>query len=261
MRIMAFLVSYKTPRWTPVAVRSYLRQWPDESVLVIDNNPSPQERGWSPIIDSERVWLDQQSNVVRVFNSGRRGHGDGMDMGLEWCRDHGIDVIVHFEPDCVIRGTEWRDRLLGALENGAEMAGAHRYAFGPIHPCPSAWRTDVDWPSFRSHQRSEDEKHPRFRELFDLPLRLDTAARQGSSKLEFWSRFWDTAQRAWFFAAVRDKAILIDKELAAGFKHYWKGSSNNRNHSHLERLHAEFVAESTGGRAPASQASGGHDQR
>lgn len=240
MNLVTVLISYCSPRWTRVAVSSYLRQWPGERLLVVDNNPEPTSKDWNDDYAAEREWLNRIPGVILYRNRLYRSHGAGMDCALKWCRDQGVGAMVHIEPDCLVTGTRWRELLEQAVGEGAEMAGTHRYAFGPIHPCPSIWRTDVDWPSFQTATRTDDELHPRFPEVFDLPLRLKTAAAGGKRKWEFWSRNWDTAQRAWFHAAVRDKARVIDKASATGFKHYWKGSRENKNHSHLAELWHEF---------------------
>jgi hypothetical protein len=45
---------------------------------------------------------------------------------------------------------------------------------------------------------------------------------------DYWAHYWDTAQKAWFEAAIRDKAILIPEVIGfKDFRHFWGGSTGN----------------------------------
>src|SRR5262249_43128360 len=128
---------------------------------------------------------------------------------------------------------QWRDNLLRAIEEGAWMAGAYRKPWGPIHPTPSAWLIREARTSFRGRPNVGDKDHPRFRELVDLEELKSRALRDGcwhSARLK-----GDTADGAWFHAAVHDRAALVS---APDFRHFWLGSF----HGHLsrQRLVAEF---------------------
>ena len=161
MRVVPVLVAYFTADWIRVALTSYLHHFPDDRVLVVDNNPSRGEVGWLPMCERERHWLRSHPRVDFLANpllpspvDGYTPHGLGMDAALAWCRDRGADVLLHFEPDCVIEGRQWRENLLGAISEGAWMAGSVRKAFGPIHPTPSAWRVDQVHGSFTARERA-----------------------------------------------------------------------------------------------------------
>src|SRR5262249_44696131 len=99
-----------------------------------------------------------------------------------------------------------------------------RHSHGPTHPTPSAWALAELRASFRAKQpRAPDEAHPRFRELIDLE---DLRAKY--QPLGLWSRwagYWDTGEKAWFEAAVCDRAALVP---TPGFCHYWHGSTSKR---------------------------------
>src|SRR5205823_235196 len=134
-------------------------------------------------------------------------HGSGMDRGAEWCRAQGVERLVHIEPDCLILGPRWLEELLRGLDQGYWLVGSERKAYGPIHPTPSAWWVPAITTSFTSQSRDEDAKHPRYAELFDEG-QLESRVTPAEWK-RYWGHCWDTAQRAWFLAAVADKAKLL----------------------------------------------------
>src|SRR5262245_7759512 len=105
MRIVPVVVAYFTADWIRVAITSYLRHFPEDRVLVVDNNPRRGEVGWAPLCERERSWLrshprvDYLANpVVRSPIAADASHGLGIDRGLAWCRERGADVLLHFEP-------------------------------------------------------------------------------------------------------------------------------------------------------------------
>lgn len=240
MKAVSMLVAFHTVDWIRVAVTSYLEAFPEDRLLVVDNNPRPGEPGWRIECDRERLWLAAHPAVDLVENrarpdlqDGRRTHGSGIDAALAWCRKRGVDVLVHFEPDCLITGRQWRQNLLDAIAQGAWMAGTHRKVYGVIHPTASAWRVDKVQASFRPTPRAADVRNTRFGELVDLePLRTETEPKGAW----FWcERNWDTAEKAWFEAALEGRTALVGEE---GFHHYWLGSTDRRKPQ--EELVAQF---------------------
>src|SRR5262245_21314623 len=229
MRAVPALVSYHSVHWIRGAVESYAEQFPEDHLLVVANNPRRGERGWRPDCERERRWLAAHPFVELIDGppvpSGpwsNRIHGAGVDVALEWCRARGADVLVHLEPDCLVTGRQWRDNLLGALAEGAWMAGSFRQPHGPTHPTPSAWLVSEVQASFRARQwRGGDEGHPRFRELVDLEVLWASYAPLGL--LPRWGKYWDTGEKAWFEVAVRDRAALVE---TPGFRHYWFGTTH-----------------------------------
>jgi hypothetical protein len=219
-------VAFHSLYWIRVAVESYLEQFPGERLLVVDNNPRRGEPGWYPYCEEERAWLTDHLGVLLIDNprqhtlpDGRLEHGGAMDVALAWAREHRAGVLVHLEPDCLITGRQWRDNLLGALAQGAWMAGGHRQSHGPIHPTPSAWRVAELRTSFRIGSWAEEKRHPRFAEL--VPLARLQADGTPEGRWIRTVRSWDTGHRAWFAAAVHDRAALVE---IPGFRHYWYGS-------------------------------------
>ncbi|HMC90061.1 MAG TPA: hypothetical protein VKI17_10965 [Gemmataceae bacterium] len=229
MKVTTIVVSFRSLHWMRVAIGSYRKFFPEERLLVVDNNPLPGEETWDSDCETERAWLASHPAVDFVDRRtaegawARRSHGAGMDVALSWCRQRGAEVMVHVEPDCLVTGRQWRANLLDAVARGAWMAASERKSYGALHPAPSAWRVDQAWVSFNGQSIVRDMRHPRFRKLVDLRILRAELRRQGAPR--GWLGYWDTAQRAWFQAAVRDRAAQV---AAPGFKHYWQGSTQKR---------------------------------
>ena len=223
----AVLVAYRSPLWLKVAIGSFLARFPGREILVVDNNPRRSDPGWDPGCEEERDWLAAHPNVRLLANEGDyRTHSAGMDLALEWCRAHDVEAMLHFEPDCYISGVEWHRALCDAIAGGAWMAATFRKHWGPLHPCPSIWKVSEVRASFRRHDGRADAAHPRFAELFDIErYRRDTGVDVRTQK---WS--WDTGMKAWFEAAVADRAAHVS---GRGFAHYWLGSQGRQEHLHL----------------------------
>ena len=226
--VMPVLVSYRTRYWIRVGAGSFRKHFPDWPLLVVDNNPAPGEPGYTGECAEERQWLYGQPGLIIVPNESLpRTHGGGLDLAVEWCRRNGRTTMLHFEPDCQIFGHAWARALLAALESGAWMAGLFRSSYGPIHPTPSAWRVDQVVGSFQAQPRGAEGLHPRFPELFSLDA-LQRVVEADGDTWEWWRHHWDTAQRNWFHAAVHDRATLVSSEGEMGFRHFWCGSTQNR---------------------------------
>lgn len=233
LNVVPVLISFHTPRWMRVGLASYLRCFPDDRVLVIDNNPREHEPGWQPACEEERAWLAKHGGIVLVEHSGPdRRHGAAIDCALRYCRQNSGDVLLLFEPDCLITGTTWYELLRRPMLDGAWMSGMVRQMYGPLHPCPSMWRVNHDWASFVDQSRGADVEHPRFGELFFLDRLLRSVASQHPQMLTWWQANWDTAQKNWFHAAAHDQAVQVPQ--AKDFRHFWGGSTSNRNLIELE---------------------------
>jgi hypothetical protein len=231
MEVVPILVAHHSIYWIRVAVESYLEQFPEDRLLVVDNNPRRGEASWYPYCEEERDWLASRPGILLVDSTrtpghflpdGRLEHGSGMDVALDWCREHGARIMVHLEPDCLITGRQWRDNLLRPLAQGAWMAGGFRQSHGPIHPTPSAWLVAEVRASFRPAPWTEEDEHdPRFQAL----LNLEALENDPEERWVREARYWDTGHLAWFQAAYHDRAALVE---TPGFRHYWFGSSARR---------------------------------
>jgi hypothetical protein len=220
---LAVLVAYRTWPWTAVAVSSFQEWFPDLPLLVVDNNPADVDSAVLENCRRERQWLAQRSNLEFLMNSGHeRFHGSGIDLALRHCRERHVEFLVHFEPDCLILGRQWLERLLLPLRCGAWMSGMWRHFYGPLHPTPSVWRVDIGWDTFSHQLRRDDVDHPRFGEVFRLQELLEHARVHEPQVIGFWESYWDTSQRNWFLAAVQDRAAMV--EPTADFRHFWFGS-------------------------------------
>jgi hypothetical protein len=229
MRVVPVLVACFTADWIRLSITSYLHHFPDDRVLVVDSNPSRGEVGWLPSCERERHWLRSHPRVDFLANPLRprpvdgSSYGLGMDAALAWCRDRGADVMLHFEPDCVIDGREWRENLLAAISHGAWVAGSIHKPYGPIHLTPTAWRVDRIHGSFVDSERTPDPSHPRFNELFQLGgLRPVRSHRSGGPSCE---RLRDTGDSPWFAAALEGRTALVD---VPDFRHFGYGPMTDR---------------------------------
>lgn len=207
----------------PIAIRSFREQFPDCELIVVDNNPTENSPNWTARCRQEQLWIRTEPGLIVVENPTMdRSAGRGIDLALEVCRNHGHDVMIHIEPDCLVSGKTWLKNLLVPMESGAWMSGSLRRFYGPIHPTPSAWKCDINWSSFAHAPRGDDIRHPRFAELFQLTQLVEWSRDHEPDATQWWSEYWDCAQRNWFLAARSEKAVLV--EPTDDFEHFWYGS-------------------------------------
>lgn len=228
--VMPVIISYKSPLWIKVGLRSFRRFFPGTPILIIDNNLDSGMQGYDSRAETERKWIKDWCSQDRYNHfektvSPEKNHGLAMDRAAQWCRDHGVRWMMHFEPDCLIDGIEWANRLLGASAKKVWMAGSHRKSYGPIHPTPSIWDVNQIKSSFKEQLRGSDMSHPRFNELVDMKDLMSPENITSPWFEHYWGNWWDTAQKPWFDAAVHDKALLVEE--TPDFKHYWSGSRCN----------------------------------
>ena len=224
--ILPVIIAYKTYPWIKVALGSFHEFFPNDTILVIDNNPNEGSKEWSDICRIEATWVKSYQNCLyRVSAIPQKRHGLAMDQAAKITREQGFTHMLHIEPDCLITGTCWFNNLTEGIRNNW-MVGFHLKNYGPIHPTPSMWEVKEIKTSFEVQSRSEDEKHPRFHELFDLE-HLHRRVLKAGEDWDWWRKNWDTAQRAWFLAAIEDKAKLVAK--TDDFMHFFGGSRYNRN--------------------------------
>jgi hypothetical protein len=195
--------------------------------LVIDNNFDRWLSGYDHLVEAERVWIgdwcskDRHSHLEKI-KFPKKNHGLAIDHAVNWCREHKIRWMLHFEPDCLIDGVEWANKLLEATKQDIWMAGSHRKSYGPIHPTPSIWDVNQVKHSFMEQLRRDDVNHPRFHEVMNMKNLMDQITDQ---ERNYWSNYWDTAQKPWFDCAIHDKAVLV--EATPDFRHFWMGSTSN----------------------------------
>ena len=226
---MPVIISHNSYPWIKVGLGSFRRFFSDSPILIIDNNLDPDMIGYDHRIEVERKWIanwrsQDHYNYFEKTGLHRKSHGFAIDRAVQWCRTNGICWMLHFEPDCVIDGVEWANKLLDATRKNIWMAGSHRKSYGPIHPTPSIWDVNQIVSSFGEQPRGSDANHPRFHELMDMKDLMSQ-----TMGAEYWRLYWDTAQKPWFDAAIHDKTLLVEE--AQDFKHFWRGSTHDTNPS------------------------------
>jgi len=212
MKIQPVVIAYFTKSWVGPCFRSYYRYFSDP-LLVINNNPQPHQRYWGLQCEEEREWLQKQ-NIIYVDSPARSefahppnelSHGLAMDFAASWCKEHGFDVMLHIEPDCMVVGTRWYDDLLSKIEHyqvvGKRKADWHigNLTHTTIDLAGSMWKIN-EVMSFV----------PRASPIIGID--------------------WDTAQEAKFNA----KSYLFDE--LTGFIHYGAGSYRVETPYHLVGL-------------------------
>lgn len=206
-----------------VALGSFHDHFAQEKVLVVDNDKDDEAYA------GKKKWLYSYPHAIVVRNQltqapdfwpnhhprSNHHHGHGIDLAAAYCRRHGYDYMLYFEPDCLITGTAWFDAMWECMVDGAWMTGINpcNHSARIIHVCPSIWK--VDKPpcalSFAHQPMAKDREHPSFTEMTEF---IESARE--------WV-CWDTAQRNWWIAALEGKALRAHPE-RQDFVHYRGGS-------------------------------------
>ena len=224
------MVAFNTFDWIVPCIESFRRIFPDETLLVIDNNPcqgtdrSRSFRGrtvynrkndWSKYCKKETDWLHsvkKKYNFEVIQTPHFMEHGYVIDLAVEKIEDY--DVLVHIEPDCDINGREWFDNLMTWIVNGHWMVTGHAYSSNEFHPTPSMWRLDVfrylelSFKPFRRTVYTGQDK------LFYKLVDTKKLRRQHQ-------KWWDTGIYASYRCARKAKACAVP---VPDFKHHMMGS-------------------------------------
>jgi hypothetical protein len=214
------MVAYKTHAWMPIAARSFHQYFPEATLVIVDNNHAGDPKG-----DQETAFIQTLPFVTHIFPEPEsdRSHGAGIDTAVRWCKEQDIRYLVHFEPDCLIRGRSWYESLAQALTPGIVMAGSHRKSYGPLHPTPSIWDLDFVEGSFRQQPRGSDSMHPDFLGVFDFASLMATCEQMYDASITAWFReYWDTGHKPWFQADIKKQCVFVPP--SDDFIHFWKGS-------------------------------------
>lgn len=216
------IVAYKSLSWMPIVTHSFHEHFPDENLIVVDNNANNSE---------ERDYLLTLPFCKVIEPLTDRSHGGGIDAAVIWARENDYRYLTLLEPDCLILGTKWLKNLESAISEGNIMAGSHKKFFGPIHPTPSMWDLNFVTDTFKQIPRGEDALEPRFSELVDLGKLLSYCkTKYETSVVEWFENYWDTGHKPWFTAALSNKASLVPN--GGDFIHFWKGSETTPSISH-----------------------------
>src|SRR5262245_3500447 len=140
--ILPVLVSFTVPYpdmlmdtdgwdWIKIALRSFHAHFPGEKVLVVDNDSDDDRYA------GKRAWLHAYSNAIVIRNPMTRDaafwqhhhprhhhhHGAGIDLAVDYCRQHGYQFLLYFEPDCLVAGRTWVENMWQQLQSGAWVTG------------------------------------------------------------------------------------------------------------------------------------------
>lgn len=228
--VLACIILHLTSPWTKVGVGSFRKFFPEQKILLVDNNPPTQSSAEAEKITAERDWVKSLKNVEIISGGiesedilGKWSHGSGMQLAAEWCRAHEYDYMLHIEPDVLVSGRKWYEALLEGANQGFWFIGSHQKSYGPIHPTPSLICVRELASSFWAQPREQDSKHARFEELFNLSKLLkDCRKLYPKEQIAWFEKNWDAAQKVWFEAATSDKALLVPEMV--DFRHFWLGS-------------------------------------
>lgn len=233
-RVLITLTSYYSYGWTKSCVSMLRRYVPDAKILVIDNNPSPNDderriktfknypydsiarivkNNSMALFEDERQWLASVPNLKVIQTSLRLFHGEAINLAMQYARGAYFDVLVHVEPDCLITGSQWYTNLVNAITEGYWMASGAKLADGSLHPCPSAWSVaNTHAYNFKHIYKESDYFEPQYPFLVDINKTYD-----------FEITHWDTAKKAWYECAKLNKAKDV---LTNDCRHIWAASSS-----------------------------------
>ncbi|EMY35599.1 dolichyl-phosphate beta-D-mannosyltransferase [Arthrobacter crystallopoietes BAB-32] len=132
MRVVTIIPTFNEIDSLPRTIARLRAAVPDSDVLVVDDN-SPD--GTGQLADS----LAARDRAIHVLHrQGKEGLGAAYIAGFKWGLEAGYDVLVEMDADGSHQPEELQ-RLLSALDNGADMAKGSRWIRGgkvvnwPLH--------------------------------------------------------------------------------------------------------------------------------
>lgn len=237
MRIKFFMIAHFSVGWTKNFCKLFSTSFPNENLLVVDNNPPSKELAlsfpWKSKCAVESQWLKSQSDhnitVIRrpdsefVENVGGTT-GLAMNFARDWCLSNNYDYFCMLEPDCVwaTGNYDWIEALKKpAKEDKKWVVGQNYFPDGRLAHTPSLWRLDaIKHMSFHQTTKDGDEDHPAHKE------HLKQNILYGPENWAIWNVNWDTAQKAWFYCLSKDKAAKTDIPDDRKLIHCWQCSGD-----------------------------------
>jgi len=234
MKVQFVTVSFHSQNNIQRAISSFSRHFPEERLLVVDNNPLPEQVfkrrtlfNWVPNVDDERNWLKRRQDIIIIRPNIEKidvplFHGDGLNCARKWCLRNGYDAMCHFEPDCLIRGRDWYIRLRQGIDRNW-MCGLYKRAGHGIAPCPCLWMLEpTKHIDFNVQPKRGDVNDLQYEELVGPKV---YAKDMGQWAVEYFKANWDMGGKLWFECAIRNKAAY--KAPSSDFTHLWNGSIKN----------------------------------
>lgn len=150
MQIQFILIAFHSFTWIKDTIESFYQHFPEETLLVIDNNPTELDRkSWTiekicrlskddffknAIAESEWLGSLKYENFIYINQKDaeayevlsknqpkqrqgisvtpyRRTHGYGVNVARKWCLHNDIQAMCCLEPDCDINGRNWFDKM------------------------------------------------------------------------------------------------------------------------------------------------------
>lgn len=113
-KVLVVIPTYNELQSLPVTIEGLLTQFPDASVLVVDDN-SPDGTG---VLADEIAGLDSRVSVLH--RTAKNGLGAAYLAGFQWGIDHSFDVICEMDADGSHRPEDF-PKLMQALADSPEV--------------------------------------------------------------------------------------------------------------------------------------------
>jgi hypothetical protein len=163
MKRVNVVIVHFTHGWTQDLITSWKKNIPKEKIIVFNNNPIEKQivyktRGsfgnnnyLNKLCQKEISFLkcsDIVDQIIDLPNSTQPvterllTHGEALNFIFHWCDKQKIDYITLVEPDCVINGGQWLDRMVSKIHNkwlvgsGDMRVNQNNYVM-PL--CPTLW--------------------------------------------------------------------------------------------------------------------------
>ena len=122
------IVSWNSQHFLRVALDAVRAASPPETeIIVVDNHST----------DGTRPFLARRPDVKTIRSPVNLGHGTALDLGFLLAR---TEYVVALDVDAFPVSDDWLPQLLGPLECGSGVSGAHVKG-GFVHPCCLAMRS------------------------------------------------------------------------------------------------------------------------
>jgi hypothetical protein len=228
-KIQAIMISFLSFQHSKKCVNSFQRVFPEQSLVVIDNNPLPENPRWTKECEEEREWLQNKKNLIYIesptrhihrgypseFNNSNihidyypyNNHGITIDFAVSWCKKNNVEIMLLLEPDCWITNKNWFNQSLERINNGAWVTGEIEQIITYNH-----LRKKQKWEEYVLQLAGSMWLVNEIDESFQIYPIID----DGHIK-----KIIDTGQRLFLKHSYKGKSSLLDLN---GFNHLWHGS-------------------------------------
>ena len=142
MKIGAVAVAFYTEPFSKVFIESFTDYYPSMPLVIVDNNLKG---------NSESKYLKEvcgRKSIKYLYGDvHEKEHGAGLDVGFNYFRDKGFDVLVTFDIDTVVLDYGLIDEIRKALHTGHSIGGRFSASVdkGPayVHPSCAFYRISL----------------------------------------------------------------------------------------------------------------------